>query len=216
VLVRNRKDQVDFVHRSHNLEGRIIRTASLRACGRSLTWLSPIRRSCGRSLGWRSRRLLRSNPHGRSEAEDANQCGRGKQLSAHGKFHSINSPRPIRQSTPNPIPESGLSTAPETPQAPPAEADFNCTSFPVAGCANSNSAECRKLRPSSSTSRAALRVTLNGSAIIFAGAPYSVSPTTGCEIEAICTRIWCVRPVSMRTRASVKGPKRVSSRSTTR
>ena len=34
----------------------------------------------------------------------------------------------------------------------------------------------------------------------------TLSPTTGCRSEARCTRIWCVRPVSMRTSSSVNFP----------
>ena len=33
--------------------------------------------------------------------------------------------------------------------------------------------------------------------------PYSGSPATGCPIASRCARIWCVRPVSSRTRSSV-------------
>ena len=47
------------------------------------------------------------------------------------------------------------------------------------------------------------------------GAPYSVSPTTGWPSDCICTRIWCVRPVSIRTSTSVNAPYRVASRSST-
>ena len=48
-------------------------------------------------------------------------------------------------------------------------------------------AACRKLR----SSRGRLRVPARRPR----GAPYSVSPTTGCPMAEKCARIWCVRPV---------------------
>ena len=58
------------------------------------------------------------------------------------------------------------------------------TSRPSAGCANVRLTACShwRVRPSLAAS--------TGSA------PYSRSPTHGCRSAAMCTRIWCVRPVS--------------------
>ena len=167
--------------------------------------------------------MLRGNPQSGTShdpsydqyTECRNQPGPKKQFSAHGRFHSIN-PSPCA-GTLGPHAGGAVSLRrAKNDSSSSGNGDSNCTTLPVMGCVNCNSAECRKFRPNSSTSRAAYRVVLSGSATIFAGAPYSVSPTTGWLIEAICTRIWCVRPVSIRTRACVNGPNRVSNRSTTR
>ena len=65
--------------------------------------------------------------------------------------------------------------------------ELTSTGGPPTGCGNASRAACRNWR--SSPCRP--------------GAPYSRSPATGCPIASRCARIWCVRPVSSRTRSSV-------------
>ena len=48
------------------------------------------------------------------------------------------------------------------------------------------------------------------------GAPYSVSPTTGCPMAAKCARIWCVRPVCGSAATSVKFSSRAITRQSVR
>ena len=66
----------------------------------------------------------------------------------------------------------------------------------VTGCANASRAACRNWRSRPSA----------------AGVPYSGSPATGWPIACRWARIWCVRPVSRRTRSSVVARQRALDR----
>src|SRR5690606_8390198 len=69
--------------------------------------------------------------------------------------------------------------------------------------ANSIDAACRSRRLSPACSRRR-RLT--------SGSPYLSSPATGCPMCCACTRIWCVRPVSIRTSQYECPPRRSSAR----
>src|SRR5450432_502081 len=63
----------------------------------------------------------------------------------------------------------------------------NDIAAPVRGCSSSRSAACRKFR--------ARVVRVSFLPCNSLGAPYRLSPTTGCPRAERWTRIWCVRPV---------------------
>ncbi len=74
-------------------------------------------------------------------------------------------------------------------------ASSNAMAFPVSGCRNATPADHSAMGVSAS-----------------AASPYRRSPTSGIPRDANCTRIWCVRPVSSRTRTSAHPARRSSTR----
>ena len=77
---------------------------------------------------------------------------------------------------------------PARPRGRRAAASATSTRLPVTGCANASRAACRNWR---------------AQPVPRPASPYSGSPTTGWPMASRCARIWCVRPVSSRTRSSV-------------
>ena len=130
--------------------------------------------------------LARSSPERRAAPPRTAARARSRNASAGGQPASSSQARRPRASR---SAGSGLS---------------NASRSPVAGC---GSRAAPRAAPAASRRRASAAVAA------CAGRRRAASPAIGWPIEARCTRIWCVRPVWMRTRSSAAPSKR---RSTTR